>query len=75
MIPQEILKKILVREPVNPRRLNPDIPRDLAVIALKAMEKDEVARLINNWPNEEAEIKKVCREMLGKLKRCGVANL
>lgn len=37
---QEILKKILVREPASPRRLNPDIPRDLAVIALKAMEKD-----------------------------------
>jgi tetratricopeptide (TPR) repeat protein len=37
---QEILKRILVREPASPRRLNPDIPRDLAVIALKAMEKD-----------------------------------
>ncbi|MFH1999464.1 MAG: protein kinase [Planctomycetota bacterium] len=36
---QEVLKKILTAEPRNPRQVKPDVPRDLSVICLKAMEK------------------------------------
>ncbi|MHC4943908.1 MAG: tetratricopeptide repeat protein [Planctomycetota bacterium] len=35
----EILKKVLYHEPMDPRREDPRVPRDLAVICLKAMEK------------------------------------
>ncbi len=37
--PQEVLSQIVTREPVAPRRLNPDIPADLAIIVMKAMAK------------------------------------
>jgi serine/threonine protein kinase len=37
--PQEVLSQIITREPVAPRRLNPEIPTDLAVIVMKAMAK------------------------------------
>jgi len=36
---QEILKRIQLHEPKDPKKLNSLIPRDLAVICLKAMEK------------------------------------
>lgn len=36
----QIIEKILLREPTNLRRVNPRVPRDLAVICMKAMEKD-----------------------------------
>jgi tetratricopeptide (TPR) repeat protein len=36
----EVLKKIVTLEPSNPRKKNPRVPQDLAVICLKAMEKD-----------------------------------
>jgi formylglycine-generating enzyme required for sulfatase activity/serine/threonine protein kinase len=36
---QEVLKKILLTEPPEPRRVNPRVPCDLAVICLKALEK------------------------------------
>jgi len=36
---QEVLKKILLQDPRDPRWLNPKVPRDLAVICLKSMEK------------------------------------
>lgn len=37
---QEVLKKIISTEPMDPRQLNPRVPRDLAVICLKALEKE-----------------------------------
>jgi|GEM_PF-898707 len=37
---QEVLKKILLFEPKDPRKVNGRVPHDLAVICLKAMEKD-----------------------------------
>jgi len=37
---QEVLKKILDLEPRDPRKSSARVPRDLAVIALKAMEKE-----------------------------------
>ena len=37
---REVIDKILVRDPVPPRKRNPKVPRDLAVICTKAMEKD-----------------------------------
>ncbi|MFH1998857.1 MAG: protein kinase, partial [Planctomycetota bacterium] len=36
---QDVLKKILLDEPRDPRKVNPRLPNDLAVICLKAMEK------------------------------------
>ena len=36
---QEVLRKILLHDPRDPRKANPCVPRDLAVICLKAMEK------------------------------------
>lgn len=46
----EVLKKILVHDPRDPRRVNPRVPHDLAVICLKAMEKDPEKR----YPTMEA---------------------
>ncbi|MBU0753714.1 MAG: serine/threonine-protein kinase, partial [Planctomycetes bacterium] len=40
----EIVKKILLHEPRDPQRVNPRVPRDLAVICLKALEKDPSRR-------------------------------
>ncbi len=42
--PQQVLKKIVLKEPRRPRKVNSDVPRDLAVIALKSMEKDPAHR-------------------------------
>ncbi len=36
----EVFQKIMLQEPVDPRKLNPRVPRDLSVICLKAMEKN-----------------------------------
>lgn len=36
----DVIKKILLNEPRDPRKINPRVPPDLAVICLKAMEKD-----------------------------------
>jgi len=40
----EIIRKIVLDEPVDPRKRNPRIPRDLALVCLKAMEKDPARR-------------------------------
>jgi len=40
----EVIKKILISSPRDPRQINSRVPRDLAVICLKAMEKDERLR-------------------------------
>ncbi len=37
---QEVLGKIITKEPPNPKRFNPLLPRDLVTIVLKAIEKD-----------------------------------
>jgi len=37
---EQLLLKIAVQEPWKPRRFNPQLPRDLETIVLKAMEKD-----------------------------------
>jgi serine/threonine protein kinase len=37
--PQEVLSQIVTREPVAPKRLNPEIPVDLATIVMKALAK------------------------------------
>jgi|GEM_PF-6777650 len=41
---REVLKKILDAEPRDPSRINARVPRDLAVICLKAIEKQKVRR-------------------------------
>ncbi len=41
---QEVLKKIIFHEPHDPRKVNGRVPRDLAVICLKAMEKEQSHR-------------------------------
>jgi eukaryotic-like serine/threonine-protein kinase len=37
--PVEVLSQIVTREPAPPRRLNPEIPADLAIVVMKAMAK------------------------------------
>ncbi len=37
---QEVLGKIIAKEPPSPRQINPLLPRDLVTIVLKALEKD-----------------------------------
>jgi WD40 repeat protein/serine/threonine protein kinase len=37
--PQEVVSQIMHREPVQPRRLDPRVPRDLETVVLKAMAK------------------------------------
>jgi eukaryotic-like serine/threonine-protein kinase len=41
---QELLRQIALDEPIQPRRLNPGVPRDLETIVLKAMAKDPSSR-------------------------------
>lgn len=41
---QEVLKKVVYSDPVDPRKLNPRIPHDLTVICLKAMDKESGRR-------------------------------
>ena len=41
---QELRSRILRREPVRPRRLNPSISRDLETVVLKAIEKEPSSR-------------------------------
>jgi len=41
---REVLEKILLAEPRDPCKVNPRVPRDLAVICLKAMEKEPARR-------------------------------
>jgi tetratricopeptide (TPR) repeat protein len=41
---EQVAQKILWEDPVDPRTLRSDIPRDLAVICVKAMEKDPIRR-------------------------------
>jgi formylglycine-generating enzyme required for sulfatase activity len=36
----EVLKKIMLTDPVDPHKANPRVPSDLSVICMKAMEKD-----------------------------------
>ncbi|MBM3317205.1 MAG: protein kinase [Candidatus Eisenbacteria bacterium] len=40
----EVLRRVLGQEPADPRRRNPRVPRDLAVICLRAMEKAPQSR-------------------------------
>jgi len=60
---EQLLLKVAVQEPKAPKRLNPHAPRDLAVIAIKAMEKnpdhryqsaqlmaDDLNRFLHNEP-------------------------
>ncbi len=42
--PYDILQNVLDRDPVPPNRLDPAIPRDLAAITRKCMEKDQAQR-------------------------------
>src|SRR5262249_11209285 len=42
--PHELLPQVLHAEPPTPRRLNPEIPRDLETIVLKAMARDPAQR-------------------------------
>ncbi len=41
---QEVLRKIMLQDPRDPRKVNDRVPRDLAVISLKAMEKLPASR-------------------------------
>ena len=38
--PQDVMRRVVQEEPTAPRRVNPDIPRDLETIVLKAMAKE-----------------------------------
>ena len=42
--PLDVLMQVREREPASPQALNRDLPRDLAVICLKCLEKDPVRR-------------------------------
>ncbi len=59
---QSVLHQVLNKEPPSPRRANPDLPRDLETITLKAMEKAkgrryssaaEMADDLQRWLNGE----------------------
>jgi len=41
---QELIKKIALKQPINPLKISPRLPKDLATICLKAIEKDPKSR-------------------------------
>jgi serine/threonine protein kinase len=43
---QEVLKKVIMHDPRDPRKINARVPRDLAVICLRALEKNPDARYL-----------------------------
>lgn len=47
---ERLLVRVLTEEPVPPRRLRPDLPRDVEVIVLRALEKDPARR----YPSAQA---------------------
>lgn len=44
---QQVMQGILQHDPVDPRRVHRNVPRDLAVICLKALEKQPARRYVN----------------------------
>ena len=65
--PHEVLKKILFDEPLDPRRVNPRVPRDLAVICLKAMDKKQDGRYETMRKlSEESVVKKAMDTLKGR---------
>jgi tetratricopeptide (TPR) repeat protein len=58
----EVLRKIVSADPQDPRRLNPRIPRDLALICLKAIEKEPGAR----YPSMDAFAEDLRRLLAGE---------
>jgi len=77
----EVLKKIILKDPLNPRKRNPSAPTDLSVICLKAMEKDPNHRYqtmqgflddLNRFINNEVILAKPPRigvKLIKKIKR------
>ncbi len=55
--PQETVRKILTVEPKDPSKLNPAIPKDLATIILKSLEKDPDKRF-SNCASLQADLKR-----------------
>jgi hypothetical protein len=56
--PHDVISQIIAREPVAPRRMNSEIPKDLSTIVMKAMAKrpedryqtaDQLAEDLNRW--------------------------
>ncbi len=42
--PAEVIQQVLQEEPIHPRTINPSIPRDLATICLKCLDKEPARR-------------------------------
>jgi serine/threonine protein kinase len=59
----EVLKKVVMYDPQDPRKTNPRVPRDLAVICLKALEKNPDRR----YPDMEEFREDLQRFLTGEL--------
>ncbi|MFO0942632.1 MAG: serine/threonine-protein kinase [Pirellulales bacterium] len=65
----ESLKKITQDEPISPRKLQPSIPRDLATICLKCLEKQPIRRY-----GSAAELADDLGPLLGRQSNSGTTN-
>src|SRR5262249_59514066 len=67
---EEIIQQVSHGVPARPRKVNPDVPRDLETIVLKAIERDPAARYQSAGEMAE-DLRKFLEDRPIRARRCG----